>query len=611
LFTGTAGGLSADVPGRYDVALGGRGYFIDWEARNGYQFQTVPLLRRQSDTGEAVGSQSINPEGLWRRTVEEWHIGAGQSDYDRPSSDASRFRSSKGIDVWDRWELSLLPDTAESLSSANTNLKVMAAGGRLYVADGQTARFTTDPYAASPSYTAVTGTAAASITALASTGYHVMVALGASGIYLTNTGSSAASSWITGDITDVAYVKNRVMASHGVDLYEIDHTSLFSGSHSKPSALFSHEDTGWSWVGFAEGTNHIYAAGYSGDKSEIFRMTLQSDGTALTAPSVAGRLPDGEIVSSVYGYLGFLLIGSDKGFRLAAADANGNLTLGALIETGSTVSGFEGQGQYVWFTWDAYDSTSSGLGRMDLANLSDLNALVPAYASDLMATSQANITSVATFNDKRVFAVSGDGFYAEDGDLVAEGTLDSGLVNYGLAERKTAVNVKLNGDFADGGTITPMLSANEGAFDALGAATSANDTSFSADESTGTRHEVRVKLARSGVDATKGPKLLSWMLQGYPRAQGSQIAIVPILLRSIVDVPYREPERIDIIEERDALDSLWRQRTLTTFQEGSRSHVGIIEDLVWTAESPSDLQEDFGQAQGTVTVRFKIIEGAY
>jgi hypothetical protein len=189
--------------------------------------------------------------------------------------------------------------------------------------------------------------------------------------------------------------------------------------------------------------------------------------------------------------------------------------------------------------------------------------------------------------------------------------LDSGLINYGLAERKTAVNFKLNGDFVDGGTITVMLAANEGTFDSLGAAASANDTSFSADETTGTRHEVRVKLARSSTDNTKGPKLLSWTLQGYPRSQGSQIVVIPVLLRSVVDVPYREPEWIDIVEERDALDSLWRQRTLTTFQEGSRSHVGIIEDLIWTAEGPSDLQDDFGQAQGTVTVRFKIIEGAY
>lgn len=611
LFSGSAGGLNADVPGRFDVAIGGRGYFIDWEQTGGYQFRTVPLLRQQSDTGDTVGSQSINPEGLWRRAVDEWFLGAGQDDYDRPASASSRFRSSKGVDVWNRGRVSLLPDTTESLASSYADVKVMAAGGRLYVADGQTARFTTDPYASSPSYTPVTGLATANITAQASTGYHVMFAQGASGVYLSNTGSTSASSWITGSITDIAWVKNRVLASDGGNLYEIDHNNLFSGTHAKPSPLYTHEDAGWTWVGFAEGTNHIYAAGYAGDKSEVFRMTLQPDGTALTSPSVAARLPDGETVTAIYGYLGFVLIGTDKGVRLAVQDTNGNLTLGAVIETGSEVLGFEGQGQYVWFTWGAYDSVSSGLGRMDLANLSDPNALVPAYASDLMTDSQANVNSVATFDGRRVFAVSGEGVYAESGDLVAEGSLDSGLITYGLAERKTAVNVKLNADFVDGGTVTMMLAADEDSFDSLGAATSVNDTSFSADETNGTRHEIRLKLSRSGTDSTKGPKVLSWMLQAYPRAQGSQIALIPVLLRSVVEVPYREPERVNIIEERDALDSLWRQRTLTTFQEGSRSHVGIVEDLIWTAEEPSDLEDDFGHAQGTVMVRFKIIEGAY
>ena len=99
MFTGSAGGLNSDVPGRFDIAIGGRGYFIDWEQREGYQFRTVPLLRQQSDTGDTVGAQSINPEGLWRRSVEEWFIGAGQTDYDRPSSDSARFRASKGVDV--------------------------------------------------------------------------------------------------------------------------------------------------------------------------------------------------------------------------------------------------------------------------------------------------------------------------------------------------------------------------------------------------------------------------------------------------------------------------------------------------------------------------------
>ncbi len=605
-FTGTAGAVSSRVPGLFDVAINGRGYMVDFESRQPYTFQTLPLLRAQSDSGDTPGANSINPEGLWRRAWEEWHLGAGQADLDRETSVSQQYRTSKGIDPWERWELSLLPDTTESLDSSETNLRVLSAGDRLYVADGQTARFTADPFAGAPSYTAVTGTAAADITAIASTGFRVMIAQGSSGIYRTDTGSSAAVSWITGAIDDVAFVKGRVMASSDNEVYEIT-ADLDATASAKPAALFSHPDSNFSWVGFAEGLNHIYAAGYSGDKSEIYRVTIEADATALTAPTVAGRLPDGEIVASIYGYLGFILVGTTRGFRLAVADANGNLTLGALIELGATVRAWEGQGQYVWFTWEGFDTVSGGLGRIDLANLSDEGALVPAYASDLMATTTANITSVATHSAKRVFAVSGDGIYAQDTDLVSSGFIDSGLIGFGLPENKTAVYVRTTQDFTNGGTVTVALCEDDRGFSDLGSITAGTSHTFSANETLGSRHELRVTLARNGTDATKGPRLFSTILQAYPNVPGTSIAVIPLQLRSAVMAANGSIQRVDVLAEREALDALWLNRTLTTFQEGSRSHVGFIEELSWQADDKTDLPADLGETQGTAVVRFKII----
>ena len=608
VFTGSAGAVSSDVPGVYDVAIGGNGFMIDFESREEYRFQTVPLLRSQSDSATTSGANSINPEGLWRRACEEWHLGAGQNDYDRPTSDSRRYRTSKGINPWERWQLSLLPDVDESLSSSATNLRTMSAGTRLYVADDQTVRFTTDPFAGSPTYTAVTGTAAAAVTAIASTGSEVLIAQGSSGIYISDVGISTATSWITGAIEDVAYVKGRVLAANDQDVYEI--TAAYSaGAAAKPAALFTHGDSAFEWVGFAEGLNNIYAAGYSGDKSEIYRIGIEPDGTNLAAPTIAGRLPDGEIVASIYGYLGFILIGTTKGFRLAIADSNGNLTLGSLVETNTAVRCWEGQGQYVWFGWETFDSTSSGLGRLDLANLSDSEALVPAYASDLMATSQASITSVATIDGKRVFAVSGDGIYAEDTDLVASGTIDSGLIGFGLTEAKTAVNVRAAHDFSNGGTSTISLAGVAGSFNALGSAQSGATSVHGANENVDSAHELRITLERSSTDATKGPTFTSLILQAYPNVAGSQVAIIPLAMQARVYARNQTQIAQDVVELRDSLEALWRNRTLTTFQEGSRSHVGIIEDLAFVAEDLTDLPADFGKTQGVMTVRFKIIEG--
>ena len=92
-------------------------YMLDLAADlNGFRGQhfsreSQPVLRAQADTGSTPGEQSINREDLWRRAQESWHHGAGQVYLDRADSDSSRFLSSKGVNVWDKWALSLLHDT--------------------------------------------------------------------------------------------------------------------------------------------------------------------------------------------------------------------------------------------------------------------------------------------------------------------------------------------------------------------------------------------------------------------------------------------------------------------------------------------------------------------
>ncbi|MCA1842162.1 MAG: hypothetical protein LC792_03040, partial [Actinobacteria bacterium] len=95
---------TTDVPSRLPVAINGHAFLADPVVR-----QTVPVLRQQADTSPEAGEQSLNPQGLWRRSQESWHHGAGQdfldgrhgaSPYGATYVDPSRFRSSKGVDVW-------------------------------------------------------------------------------------------------------------------------------------------------------------------------------------------------------------------------------------------------------------------------------------------------------------------------------------------------------------------------------------------------------------------------------------------------------------------------------------------------------------------------------
>ena len=156
----------------------------------------------------------------------------------------------------------------------------------------------------------------------------------------------------------------------------------------------------------AGGQNAIYVAAKSGDHSYVYKITIKTDGT-LDTPVVALELPTGEHLTSIYSYLGFVLLGTDKGVRYCNTDNLGNLVAGPLIPTTGDVNDFVAEDRFVWFGYSNYDGTSGGLGRMDLSQFSSTN--LPAYATDLMYDSTNAVKSVTTFNKKRVFSISGVG----------------------------------------------------------------------------------------------------------------------------------------------------------------------------------------------------------
>src|SRR5688572_14089476 len=101
------------VPGTHPVALAGRAYLLDMGSDQ-FRYETIPMLNPQlQQSAEQVSESSLNPEGLWRRSQESWHKGAGQTYLDKQDSDAARFRDSLGINVWEKGEISLLNEVAQ------------------------------------------------------------------------------------------------------------------------------------------------------------------------------------------------------------------------------------------------------------------------------------------------------------------------------------------------------------------------------------------------------------------------------------------------------------------------------------------------------------------
>lgn len=504
-------GTSPLVPNAWDCAIGGRTYMFDdkFFGTPQHKLSSIRLLRPTQTTGE-VTEEAFNPADGVRVGQKSWHHGAGQVHLDDVDSDEFRFRSSKGFDVWTKGKLSLLPDTDQKLSSAQTNLQMVVAGTRLYLIENQTLKYTENIDTDTPTWTTVTGTPAATATSIATDGFTVWVAYTALGLYHTNTGTGAASQLVTTALVSssvVGYVKGRLMVTKDNVLYNV--TDL-TGPAALPAVLYTHPNTAFRWVGFTEGSQDIYMAGYSGDKSVIHKTSVKADGTSLDIPTVASStIPDGETVACIGEYLSVILIGTDKGVWTAAQDDNGNLTVNKVLALTAATLCFEGQGDFVWFGWTNFDAASTGLGRMDLgADTKGGNVVNPAYASDLMVTAQGAVLSCVTFGSQRVFTVSGSGVWAEhqDGNRVASATIDSGLHTFGMPDDKVALNITVRHEPLVG-TVAEALSIDGGTFTNVGTSVLEGSTVayLNPGSATGGTFETRITATRSASDVTDGP----------------------------------------------------------------------------------------------------------
>ena len=577
-------GSSSNVPETYDLAINGRDYMLDLEFNNyGVKFviESEDFLKPQSDTATVSGQGSINPETAWSRTFESWHLGAGQQFWDRQNSSASRFYSSQGIDPWTKWEICLLNETTAVKSNAMaTNIFLTTTGDvptvtgpKLYVSEEANIYRTSNL----SSWTAITGLPVGPPESLTSDGTNIYSAHGTSNVYRAS-GTGAAALHATGTAHQVWWVKGRLIVANNLTgtLYNpigsgtTLGTSMFTYVHPQGSA--------WTWSSCSEGTDAIYMAGYSGDKSIIYKCAVKPDGTQLDVPVVAAELPDGEIVRSVQGYLGFLLIGTDKGIRVAR-DV-GTVLIGQLIETGTSVQCFEPQGKFAWFGWSQYSANNTGLGRLDLSTDTQGGSIpVPAYASDLMAEGYGgDVLSVVTFEGLRVFSVKDDGVFAESttGIKVDTGTVNTGSIGFGIVNRKIAVGMSvLTEPLAGSYEIT--LSANDGTYDSIGTESVALSSrrDFSVNETAGEEYALNIILT---ADNTETPCIKRAILKAVPAAPTVEAWTIPILLHETLDV---DGDNVDVSPsyEKNLISALRSSGSPVTLQFGTEAISVVIKDF--------------------------------
>ena len=591
--------------GTFPVALNGRPYLLDLLSATGqanFSHVSLPLLRTQADSSGTPGEQSVSPENFWRRAQDSWHLGAGQSYTDRDQASPFRFQSSKGLNPWTKYQISLLNDVDEALSSAATNIKVAIAGGLLFVTDGNDTKYSSD----GTSFTTVTGTPADPAKDIASDGRYVWVIYDDEVWQIDSTaGGTLSGSRIASHasaLRTISWNKNRVfVADEAGKLYNMAATTDTAFGSGTNTLILDLSTRGFAWVAFAGGQAFHYFGGFRNDKALIYRANLQADATAISAPIVAGELPEGEIIHSLASYLGYVIIGTSLGVRLATTDNAGNLVIGGLIPTNAPVRALEPQDRFVWFGWTNYDSVSTGLGRMDLSQFID--PLVPAYASDLMHTGQGDVLSATYWNNKIVFTVSGEGVYIEDVNPVATGTLNTGKVTHGISDPKVAVFIDLKHQPLVG-EIKAEYSLDSGSYVLAGTsniATSVSPLTFQLSGAKAQEFDIRVTLTAA---SNTSPVLTRWLLRSYPAPTRSTRFRVPLMLFDSINMDGTD-YYLNPADEAEILVTLHKDQNVFTYQEGKKTYLVTMEDYTWLPEKES-MSEGF---QGTFVAELREVTG--
>ncbi len=461
----------------YDVALGGQPFFYAIGDERPYIRQTAPYRKEQFDNNQEPGEQSLT--GWWLRSQSSFHNGTGIKFYDPSAGEivAHRFTDSNNVDVWTKGEVTLLKETA--------NLSGVTSGvyKSLSIVDGSTdkllgwipASTTIKNYTSAGTaveYTnAVTAGLDTAILDIATDGSHLFIADNDhiyTGLITTPT-TGYTTYYNTGSEKVVLnWVKQRLVGGIGASIYEL--TASKSSSHTLPTAVYTHPNADWTWTSISEGGSAIYAAGYSGTSGAIYKFTLSTAGVmpTLTSGIVAAQLPSGEYPHKIESYLGYLLIGTNKGVRVATiSDTNGDLSYGPLIiEAANTGLDFAFRDRFAWVTGSV--NGYAGLYRIDLGN--ELETLRFAYAKDTYldgATGYATTVNFVGNSNQIAFTTSdSNGIAIQSTSVLATtGYITTGYIRYGTLEPKNFKRLLARGDFTKGSLTLATIDKNDVPYD--------------------------------------------------------------------------------------------------------------------------------------------------
>jgi len=325
------------------------------------------------------------------------------------------------------------------------------------------------------------------------------------------------------------YVKNRIVMAADNKVYEFS-----AAATSLPTAVYSNPSAGHVYTSITASGTAIYLAGYNGIQSTIEKFVLSATGTMPTISSAitAAELPTGEIVQAIHYYLGYMLIGTSKGVRVAQVADDGSLTYGPLIvETTQPVYAFATRDRFAWATTGV--SGEPGLIRIDLSE--QISPLVFAYANDVYVPNvTGKITTAASFigdTDRVIFATAEGYSYVESAStLISTGFLQTGRIRYATLEPKNYKRLIAKADVDFGSIILNTVDVAGAVYDIITYDSTVGTPEVTTNVPQGPLEflQYRFDLNRDGADTTKGPDFEGYQIKSLPASTRQRLVQLPL-----------------------------------------------------------------------------------
>lgn len=617
-----AGSVWANTGDSYDIAIGGVPFLTAINDARPYERATAPFRKQQFDSQRDPGEQSLST--WWIRSQSSFHAGESVLFYDpfaNPfsttlASNSYRYNDSLGVEVFEGMgQVTLLkrPALTQSTTAARKVMSVTIAGvdkallhdgGALKLTDGTTSAMTT-----------LSAGVATTIYASANDGVNAYYIDAANLVSVPLAGGSTSSVRTVSGITTavMGYVKQRLVVGINNKIYEVPITI---GGGALPTPIYTHPNTSWVWTSITEGGDAIYASGYSGSNSCVYKFVLDNSGVmpVLTSAITAVVLPEGEVIHDVFVHLmAYMVIGTNKGVRVGSIDNNtGNVTYGPLIiHSERPIRGFAAHDSYI-YCGSALDVSTAAANyaavyKIDLSN--EIDNLRFAYCTDIyLEDTVGDIVDLCFLgNDTdRLVVIAGTATYSMSmtgslglwvqsaTEVYPSGWIQSGYIRFNTLEQKHFKRVVGRGDFSHGSMSIQSRGLDGTLYDIISydSVIGSPESSITSPQGAQDAIALRFVLYRDAADSTQGPIFKGYQVKAVPATPRSRIIKIPLMCFDTETDKYnttlgyegRGYARLAALENIEAIGDVV---TFQDFRTGETSQC-LIEELAFSNTTPPD-----------------------